>query len=279
MKIGIVGMGMMGGSFGRMLLKNTDHVVYGDDRSEEVLKKAFSLKAMHERLTTENAGDLDLIIFSVYPRGFEEAARRYLPYLKDGAIVMDFCGIKRPIHTAMEKMCKEYPSLRFVGGHPMAGREFWGINHAVTTLFDRASLLFVPVAVSLKELVALQNFFLSVGFLQVFVTTDEIHDKKIALTSQLAHVVSSAYVKSPNARIHVGFSAGSFQDMTRVAKLNPDMWTELMTDNADYLVEELDGFMAHLSEYRDALAARDENTLRKLLKEGAKIKERLDKEK
>ncbi len=278
MKIGIVGMGMMGGSFGRMLLKNTDHVVYGDDRSEEVLKKALLLNAMHERLTTENASALDLIIFSVYPRGFEEAARRYLPYLKDGAIVMDFCGIKRPIYAAMEKMYKEYPSLRFVGGHPMAGREFWGISHAVTTLFDRASLLIVPVAISINGLAELKDFFLSVGFLRVSVMSCKTHDQKIALTSQLAHVVSSAYVKSPNASGHVGYSAGSFCDMTRVAKLNPDMWTELMTDNADYLVEELDGLTARLSEYRNALAVRDENALKRLLREGTEIKERLDKE-
>lgn len=278
MKIGIVGMGLMGGSFGRMLLKNTDHAVYGDDRSEEVLKKALLLNAMHERLTPARAGELDLLVVSVYPRGFEEAVRRYLPCLKEGALVMDFCGIKRPVMDAMKRLSESYPALHFVGGHPMAGREFWGISHAVANLFDRASMLLVPVAIPLESLADLKRFFLSLGFLRVVVTTAEIHDETIALTSQLAHVLSSAYVKSPRAGGYVGYSAGSFRDMTRVAKLNPDMWTELMTDNADYLIEELDGLTARLSEYRNALAARDEAALKSLLQEGAEIKGRLEKE-
>ena len=233
MVVGIVGMGLMGGSFGRLLLKNTKYTVYGADRSEESLSNALLVNAMHAPLNE--------------------------------------------VTEEMRALAEQFPQLSFIGGHPMAGREFWGIEHAVPSLFERASMILVPVSVSLEKISHLKGLFLSLGLSRVVVTTAEKHDAMIALTSQLAHVLSGAYVQSPAARGYVGYSAGSFRDMTRVAKLNPAMWTELMTENADFLTGELNGLIERLSLYRDALSARDEEALRQLLADGAKEKERLDK--
>ena len=277
MVVGIVGMGLIGGSFGRLLLKNTKYTVYGADRSEESLSKALLVNAMHAPLNEENAREVDLLIVSVYPRGFFAAAKPWLPLLKEGAAVLDFCGVKRKVTEEMRALAEQFPQLSFIGGHPMAGREFWGIEHAVPSLFERASMILVPVSVSLEKISHLKGLFLSLGLSRVVVTTAEKHDAMIALTSQLAHVLSGAYVQSPAARGYVGYSAGSFRDMTRVAKLNPAMWTELMTENADFLTGELNGLIERLSLYRDALSARDEEALRQLLADGAKEKERLDK--
>lgn len=176
MVVGIVGMGLMGGSFGRLLLKNTKYTVYGADRSEESLSKALLVNAMHAPLNEENAREVDLLIVSVYPRGFFAAAKPWLPLLKEGAAVLDFCGVKRKVTEEMRALAEQFPQLSFIGGHPMAGREFWGIEHAVPSLFERASMILVPVSVSLEKISHLKGLFLSLGFSRVVVTTAEKHD-------------------------------------------------------------------------------------------------------
>ena len=275
-KVGIIGLGLMGGSFGRVLVRE-GYGVFGTDKSEAVMKKALLANAYCEPLTAENASELDLLVVSIFPRDFEEAVRAYLPALKDGAIVMDFCGNKRLVTQAMRALSAERPDLVFVGGHPMAGREYAGIEHSSVRLFEGASMILVPVTEDLFVLAELKKFYLSLGFGEVVVTTPEKHDEMIAYTSQLCHVVSNAFIKSKSAKEHGGFSAGSYRDLTRVARLNPDMWAELMTDNRDCLKRELDGLIASLQAYADALGAGEEARLRELLAEGDKIKREIDK--
>ena len=274
--VGIVGLGLMGASFGRVLVKN-GYTVYGSDRSDSVMQKALLAKAYTEPLTKENARDVDLLVFAIYPRAFEEAAREYLPFLKKGAIVSDFCGNKRIVTTAMKALEGENGDLVYVGGHPMAGREFSGVEHSSVRLFDGASMILVPVTEDLFVLAELKKFYLSLGFGEVVVATPETHDKMIAYTSQLCHVVSNAFIKSESAKEHVGYSAGSYRDLTRVARLEPKMWAELMTDNRDYLKGELDTLISALQAYSDALGRGDEDALRVLLAEGDRIKREIDK--
>ena len=159
----------------------------------------------------------------------------------------------------------------------MAGREYAGVEHSSVRLFEGASMILVPVTEDLFVLSELKKFYLSLGFGEVVVTTAENHDEMIAYTSQLCHVVSNAFIKSETARKHGGYSAGSYRDLTRVARLNPDMWAELMTDNRDRLKKELDGLIAALTRYSDALGAGDEEALRALLAEGDKVKREIDK--
>lgn len=271
MVTGIIGMGLMGGSFGRTLMR-LGLPVYGSDISENALIKAEAAGAMAERLTKENAGELDLLVTAVNPSDFPAAAEEFMPHLKSGAAVIDFSGTKRGVIRAMRDMAERYPELCFIGGHPMAGREFSGIEHSVSHLFDRASMIFVPVKADIFELDRFKKFFLSLGFGEVVITTAENHDRMIAFTSQMCHAVSNAYILSPTAKEHFGYSAGSYKDMTRVARLNSRMWSELMVENGDYLSRELGIFIDNLKKYKAAIDRGDKEELRGLLEKGNRIK-------
>ena len=277
MNVGIVGLGLIGGSIGRAAVKRTEHTVYATDLDENALQKGELLNAFHERLTPDNVNKIDLLLLCVYPDGVESVLDTYVPLLRAGAVVMDCVGVKRSVVDAMERYEKKYPSIAFLGGHPMAGREFSGVEHAVSNLYEKSTCLIVPVHTPIDALVKVKEFFISLGADGLVVTTAEEHDRIIAYTSQLAHVVSAAYVTSPTAREHHGFSAGSFRDMTRVARLNPDMWTELMLSNSDYLKKEVSGLIDRLEQFRTALDNNDENALKTLLSEGNEAKLEVEK--
>ena len=268
MNIGIVGLGLMGGSFGRTLIKKTENKVYGYDINPQTMIKGEMLNAFHEKLTVENASELDMLIISVYPDYFSSVLNEYLPRLKKGAVVIDFCGVKRPIVEEMKRAMIEYPDIIFIGGHPMAGREFSGIERSITTLFDKASMILVNVNADIFTLDSVKKFFLGLGFSEVVLTTSENHDKMIAFTSQLCHIVSNAFIKNKTAEEHFGYSAGSYKDLTRVARLNPFMWSGLMTENNEMLSSELDELIENLTKYSKALKNKDRNELEELLKEG-----------
>ncbi len=276
MNIGIVGLGLMGGSLGRTLVKKTEHRVFGTDKFPHVLDKAILMGAMHEQLTKTNAGLIDMLIISVYPEGFCDVLDEYLDCLKPGAVVMDFCGIKRPIIEIMKDRANRYPHISFIGGHPMAGREFSGIERSVTTLFDKASMILINVNADIFKLSEIKAFYLNLGFVEVVLTDAENHDAMIAYTSQLCHIVSNSFIKNETARKHFGYSAGSYKDLTRVARLNPDMWTELMFENKDKLTCELEEFINNTNKYLEALKNGDREELKALLKEGNDIKLSID---
>ncbi len=277
MNVAIIGLGLIGASFGKSLIKNGEHRVYGYDINPDVLLKAELVKAIDEPLTDENIDGVDLLIISVYPRSFKSVAKKYLEKMRDGAILMDFCGIKRGIEKDMKELSLEYPNMNFIGAHPMAGREFSGIDRSLSTLFEKATCVVVPVKADLFVLEKVRDLFLSVGFSEAVFSTAYRHDEIIAFTSQLCHIVSNAFIKSPMASSHFGFSAGSYKDLTRVARLNPEMWTELMMDNRDLLKDELNGLIQRLSEYSSALESGDEQKLYDLLKEGSDLKISIDK--
>ena len=158
----------------------------------------------------------------------------------------------------------------------MAGLEHSGFDHAKKALFQNASMILTPTKGNIQDLEKVKDLFKAIGFTRLQVATPEEHDRMIAFTSQLAHVVSSAYIKSPSALKHQGFSAGSYRDMTRVAKLNEDMWTELFLDNPQYLAEEIDGIICRLKEYSTAIRKKDKASLRELLKDGREKKALID---
>ncbi len=268
MKIGIIGLGLIGGSLGRAIVNKTNDVVYAFDLSDSAMATGKLLNAYHHALTDSDIGQLDVIFFSLYPSALEKALNEYAPKLKKGCIVVDCCGNKRKVVKQMKELAIKFPDLEFIGAHPMAGREFSGVSHSTSTLFDRASMILVPAKADIKTIAWLKEYSLSLGFGTVVITTADKHDEIIAFTSQLAHLVSSSYIKSDLATQYMGFSAGSFRDMTRVAKLSPEMWAELTVDNADYLVSELDSFIKHLTEYKTALANRDKNQMQSLLADG-----------
>ncbi len=268
MKIGIVGLGLMGASFGRTVIKQDKGTVFGIDCDEQVMLKAELLSAINAPLNGENIKEVDILIFALYTGKFKEIAEGYIKNLKKGATVIDFCGNKRGVIKVMKELSLIYPDINFIGGHPMAGREFSGIDHSVTTLFNKASMLLVPVKCDIFIESDIKKYFLSLGFEQVVITDAITHDEIISYTSQLCHIVSNAFIKSPTAEKRAGYSAGSFRDLTRVARLNPEMWTELMIDNSDNLTKELDFLINSLSKYKKALESKDGDKLKVLLSEG-----------
>lgn len=276
MLIGVVGLGLIGGSLAKAIKYNTENTVLGYDIDLNVLLKAKLLGAVDGELTEEKIPECDMIITGLYPQSTKDFINANAAKFKKGAIVVDTCGVKGYVCEDMWKTAKENGFV-FIGAHPMAGLHYSGFEHSQVTLFNNASMVLVPSKdVNINDLEKVKKLFLSIGFTDIQLTTPEKHDKLIAFTSQLAHVVSNAYVKSPTAKEHKGFSAGSYKDLTRVAKLNETMWTELFLENDEYLIKEIDGIIENLQQYSAALKARDEKTLRQLLKDGRECKERID---
>ena len=270
-------MGLIGGSMAKAIKLKTKNKVFGYDISVSEMKKALLLEAVDEELTDEGLSSCDIVILAIYPQDTINYIADHAHLIKKDAIVMDCCGVKRDVCASIWPLAKEY-GFTFVGGHPMAGIEYSGFNHARENLFLNASMIFVPPAdVRIQVMETLKKLCLEIGFGNIVMTTAETHDKIIACTSQLAHVVSSAYVKSPTATEYKGFTAGSFRDMTRVAKLNEKMWTELFIENKDNLISEIDSLIERLQEYSSVLKTDDEEKLLKLLKEGRERKILLEK--
>lgn len=275
MTVGIIGLGLMGGSFGRMLVRR-GITVYGYDANPEVMLKAELMRAFNRPLDLKNAADVELLICAVNPSLFKVATERFLPRLSAGTVVSDFCGVKRATVKVMKEWLKTYPELCFIGGHPMAGREFSGIEHSSVVLFEKASMILVPVKADIFAVDKIKEFYLSAGFGRVVITDAEYHDKIIAYTSQLCHIVSNAFIKNESAEKRSGYSAGSFRDLTRVARMNPALWTELIALNRDNALTELDELIFNLNKYRAAIAKKDDAELTRLFAEGNDRKIRIE---
>lgn len=278
MLIGVVGLGLIGGSMAKAVNQNTDHSVYGYDIRDPITHKAVLVGATEGVLTEEMIGECDLIILGLYPKETIEFVKDHADVIKKGAIVLDTCGVKGVVCDELFPIAKE-KGFTFIGGHPMAGVEHMGFEYSKKALFNGAPMILVPMTGEPIEVVdRVSHLMKDAGFASTPVVSPEDHDRIIAYTSQLAHVVSSAYVKSPTASDHEGFSAGSYRDMTRVAKLNESMWTELFLDNPEPLIEEIDGLIGRLEDYSSALKNRDEEKLMELLREGRVRKLEIDKE-
>lgn len=276
MNIGIIGLGLIGGSLGRAIKKRTAHTVYGADTDGNAVLKAKLLRAIDGELDENSLRTVDLLIVALTPAAAISELARALPFLKPNATVIDCAGNKREIYAAMEKLYSEYNEIAFAAVHPMAGREFSGISHSSVNLFDNAYFIVVPVHTPIDKLTVLKELFIAIGAAGIVMSNAAEHDRIIAYTSQLAHIVSGAYIKSPTASDFAGYSAGSFRDMTRVAKLNPAMWAELMMKNADFLLPEIETLIDNLKEYAEALKNNDTSELYALLDDGSKRKELAD---
>ncbi|MBE6911300.1 MAG: prephenate dehydrogenase/arogenate dehydrogenase family protein [Ruminococcaceae bacterium] len=278
MTIGIVGLGLIGGSLAKSFKFNTDFTVLAHDIDEVSYKRAVLVNAVDGKLSDENMGECDFIFLALYPEATVNYMKKNAHLIKKDAVVIDCCGVKEYVCTPLFELAEKF-GFKYVGGHPMAGRQFSGFRYATEKLFDGACMILVPKpGEDINLLDKIKKCLVKAGFAHITVTTAERHDEIIAYTSQLAHVVSNAYVKSPRAEAHKGFSAGSYKDLTRVAKLSENMWTELFLENRGNLISELDFIIDSLTEYRDALAENDGERLKSLLREGRCRKERIDEE-
>ena len=275
MTVGICGLGLIGGSMAKAY-REAGHTVYGHDINEASLGYACLAGIVDGRLDDKALKTCDLLFIALYPQGAIEYLKTVAPTLNTHTVVIDLCGTKQKICECGFTLAKKY-GFTFVGGHPMAGKQYSGIKYASASLFKKAPMVLVPpVYDDISCLDNIKQMLAPAGFGKISVTSAENHDRMIAFTSQLAHVVSNAYVKSPTAQEHKGFSAGSYKDLTRVAWLNEYMWTELFLENKEPLLFELDSIISSLSEYRDALVNDDSDTLRALLRDGRIAKEKVD---
>lgn len=276
MIVGIVGLGLIGGSMAKAFKANSDAVVYGYDSDASTVAVAKIYGAIDEDLTADNMKECDCLIVALYPEASIEFLKENAPHIKKDSYVIDCCGTKRDICREGFALAKQY-GFTFVGGHPMAGIHRSGFKNSSEDMFRDAGMVIVPpVYDNIQLLDHVKQIFVPCRFAKFSVTTAEEHDKLIAFTSQMAHIVSNAFIKSPSAPKHNGISAGSYKDLTRVAWLNPQMWAALFLDNKDNVLFELDYFISSLNEYRDAIASEDFSKLENLLDEGRMRKQEVD---
>ena len=273
MKIGIVGLGLIGGSLAKSIKKNTSYSCFGYDIDRAAVAGALAQEAIDSELSLEDMGSCDVIIVCLHPQQTIDFISDNVSRFGAETIVIDTCGVKRAIIDKVDPLCHEN-GVSFVGCHPMAGREFSGFAYSVDNLFEKASFIMTPTELTPMGAVSkISSLAKEIGFARIVISNPDEHDRVIAFTSQLAHIVSSAYVKSPELGLECGFSGGSFQDMTRIATMNEDMWTDLFMQNRRHLMYELDMLIQNLNKYNDALKNSDNAAMRKLIAEGRELKE------
>lgn len=275
MIVGILGLGLIGGSMARAYALS-GHEVYAAEKDKQILSFAQLAGAVHGELSKEKISECDLILLAIYPDGSASWLEENASLISANALVLDLCGIKEEICRRCFPLAKRY-GFTFVGGHPMAGSHFSGFKYSRASLFKGAPMVLVPpVFDDIALLDRVKTVLAPCQFGRFSVTTASEHDRMIAFTSQMPHILSNGYIKSPTALQHKGFSAGSYKDLTRVAWLNAPMWAELFMENRDNILYELDYYIQSLQEYRDAIASGDLQTLTRLLEEGKQRKEEVD---
>lgn len=275
MTVGILGLGLIGGSLARAYAK-AGHRVLACDTDNDILDFAMLAGAVEGDLTEERICQCDLILLAIYPDGSADWLEQHAPKIRTNALVIDCCGTKVRVCQRCFPLAQKF-GFTFIGGHPMAGTHNSGFKYSRSTMFQGAPMVLVPPRFDDIDLLQRAKDALApCRFGSYSVTTASEHDRMIAFTSQMPHIVSNAYIKSPTALDHRGFSAGSYKDLTRVAWLNPKMWAELFLENRENILEELDFYIESLSAYRQAVAANDEQALIALLDEGRKRKEQVD---
>lgn len=271
MIITVAGLGLIGGSFCKAIKNKTEHTVLGYDINPDVVENALRDGSIDGKCDDLSVSDLTIVC--LYPDATKKFITENAENFKKDSIVIDSCGIKKTVVDAVDDILRKNDVI-FIGVHPMAGREFSGYDYSIPTLYDGASFIMTPSEDTPEEsLRVVETLAKDIGFGKIVKTTPENHDSVIAYTSQLAHIVSSAYIKSPTLRNECGFSAGSFKDLTRVAKLNEDMWTGLFLQNKEPLLFEIRTIIEKLEEYYKALDENDSDVLRELLREGRILKE------
>ena len=275
MRVGILGLGLIGGSLARAYALE-GHTVLACEKDESILSFAMLAGAVHGKLDESTIPSCDLILLAIYPGGSASWLEQHAHLVSPTTLVLDCCGIKQEICQRCFPLAEKY-GFTFVGGHPMAGSQFSGFKYSRGNLFSGQPMVLVPpVFDNIQLLHQVKEMLKPCDFGSFSVTTAEEHDKMIAFTSQMPHIVSNAYIKSPTAQNHKGFSAGSYRDLTRVAWLNPQMWAELFMENKENVLRELDFYIQSLTAYRDAIAFDDMPHLISLLEEGKKRKEEVD---
>lgn len=271
MNIAVIGLGIIGGSFCKAIKKYTNHYVIGINRTEQTAQKALECGAVDEIGNASSLSKADLVILCMYPQADVEFVEQNGGLIKKGAVVTDASGIKRAICPQMMALAEKFGFV-FVGSHPMAGKEKNGFDVSDADLYQGASFIITPCGADQKHVDMLSDFAKSIGFGKIKLSNPEEHDRMIAFTSQLPHVLACSYVLSPCCPNHNGFSAGSYRDVSRVANINSKLWSELFLENKEPLITELDILIDNITKIKNAIKADDKESLTDLLEQGHKVK-------
>ena len=276
MIIGVVGLGLVGGSIAKAYKRAEGITVFGDDQDTSIMDFALMAEAIDEKLTTDRINECQCIFLATYPAGVIDWVKTNAPIIPSETIIIDCSGTKEKICDTLFPIAKEH-GFTFIGGHPMAGTHQSGFKYSRCDLFDGEQMVIVPPTFDdIRLFENLKKLLAPIGFADISFTTGAKHDQIIAFTSQMPHIISNGFIKSETAKLHKGYSAGSYRDLTRVAWLNPSMWAELFLENKSYLVQELDLFIAAMNAYKKAIEIGDEGLLTELLEEGRLYKQEVD---
>ncbi len=272
MRVLIVGLGLIGGSFAKAFKSRTSHTVIGYDIDKATMDFALARGVIDEKAGDSSVASADLTVVCLYPAACVEFIRSNAALFKSDAVIMDACGVKGIIYDGLEDVIRQH-KLRFVGAHPMAGKEHHGFDYSDGELYEGASLIVTPEGADEDAVRLVCDTALEIGFGSCKVTDKATHDLMIAYTSQLAHVLACSYISDPLSPEHKGFSAGSFRDVTRVALINEEMWTELFLNNKAALSKEIGVLVDNLGKFRDAIDRDDADALRTMMKKSRELKE------
>lgn len=274
MNIAIVGLGIIGGSLAKAFTKFTDHKIIGINRSTATAERALADGAIHEIGTKESLVKADIIYMCTYPEHIVSYVNENAEYFKKGCIITDVCGIKTEICGRLTEICQRC-GLQYVGSHPMAGKEKFSYDASEAELFQNASYIVVPCSADEQSVNTVISLAKEIGFGTIRISTPEEHDRMIAFTSQIPHALACAYVMSPCCPNHKGFSAGSYRDVSRVANINENLWTDLFLSNREPLSEEISVLIDNLTNIKNAIDENNPDCLRELLKKSRLVKESL----
>lgn len=277
MKILIVGLGVIGGSYAMALKEAGYEEVYGIDNNLDTLKKAEKLNIIKKGYLNpkEILKEIDLIIISLYPRLVKNFVLENKEYLKDGAIITDATGIKEHFIDDILNILPE--GIDFIFGHPMAGREKKGIDFASKEVFKGANYLITVTSSNKEENIKLiEELALNLGFKRVRRISPDYHDKMISFTSQLPHAIAVALINSDEEGRDTGsFIGDSYRDLTRIANINEDLWSELFLGNKENLLESIESFLVEINNIKKCLLDEDQEKLKQLFIKSTKRRELL----
>ena len=266
-KMLIVGLGLLGGSYAEALSSKgyEMYAIAHRQASIDYAVKKGIIKAGTIEVDKDFVSQFDLVIFALYPHILVEWIKKYHTYLKPGAILTDVTGVKRAIIPSIKEIIKDDP-VEFVFAHPMAGREVYGVENATGELFKKANFIVTPTPDNKEESILLiEQLGWAIGSHHVARLTPEMHDEMIGYVSQLAHVIAVSLMTAKDCDLLYEYTGNSFRDLTRIADINEDMWSELFMDNKDKLLEQIDLFMAEMTKMRNALDKGDVETMKKMM--------------
>ena len=266
-KILIVGLGLIGGSYAAALSQNGWEVgaIDPDPQAIAFAEKAGFIRHGRTEPEAEYVGKFDIVVFALYPHVLLEWLEKYGPWLRDGALATDVTGVKSGVVEKAQALL--FPRVEFIGAHPMAGREVSGVENARADLFRGANYIVTPTAANTEEAITCcEALGRTLGARNISRLTPKEHDEMIGFLSQLTHCIAMALMTCKESRHLVDYTGDSFRDLTRIAKINENMWTELFLWNREELLSQMDLFIAHFAKLRDALAQGDEETMKSMMR-------------